>query len=310
MCVPERLANELVEAGDRLVDDLPGLYYRMAFCIIRFYLGEPWVTQKVRLQHEFDPFMLNEFDEESDNRFTHLDRVVDLGKALFDLRNCQNFDVLCERFRRRDTKPCFTEAQIAGIFANDGFQVEMVQEIGVRGADFDFIAHGTCQDISIEVTAKALAPLTVATVKNTLKKKRNQVPADRAAILYIIIPEEWTADARVAEAIFSEALGNFFEGSRRFNAVVLVWEATLVLGEGRIFATTYRPYENPSPRYPIDDTSFLRPDHPRGDLNTLRRRIEADSAGLKRELEDIASEPHPSFYDWYLLARQTSKSGD
>ncbi len=304
MCVPERLANELVEAGVRLGDDLPALYYRMAFCIIRFYLGEPWATRKVRLQHEFDPFMLNEFDEGSDNRFTHQNRVVELGNALFELRNCLNFDVLCERFRSRDTKPCFTEAQIAGSFANDGFQVEIVQETGVRGADFDFIAHGTCQDISIEVTAKELAPLTVATVKNTLTEKRSQVPADRAAILYIIIPEEWAADARVAETTFSEALGYFFEGSRRFNAVVLVWEATLVLGEGRIFALTYRPYENPLPRYPIDDTSFLRPDHPRGDLNTLRRRIETDSAGLKRELEYITSEPHPSFYDWYLLARQ------
>ena len=145
---------------------------------------------------------------------------------------------------------------------------------------------------------------TVATIKNTLTEKRSQVPADRAAILYIIIPEEWTADAHVAEKIVSEAVGNFFGRSRRFNAVVLVWEATIVLGEGRIFALTYRPYENPKPRYPIDDTSFLRPDHPRGDLSTLRRLIETDSAGLKSELEDVTSEPHPAFYDWYLLARQ------
>lgn len=304
MCVPEQLADELIEAGERLEDDLLGLHYRMAFCIIRFYLGEPWATQKVRLQHEFDPFMLNEFDEGSDNRFTHQNRVTQLGDALFRLRNCTNFDVLCERFRSRDTKPCFTEAQIADSFANNGFQIEIVQETGVRGADFDFIAHGTCQDISVEVTAKEQAPLTVAMVKNTLTEKRSQVPADRAAILYIIIPEEWAADAHVAETTFSEALGNFFEGSRRFNAVVLVWEATLALGEGRIFALTYRPYENPLSRHPIDDTSFLRPDHPRGDLNTLRRRIETDNAGLKRELKDFTSEPHTSFYNWYLLARQ------
>jgi len=201
--------------------------------------------------------MLNEFDEESDNRFTHMNRVVDLGNSLFELRNCINFNVLCERFRSRDTKPCFTEAQIAGSFANHGFKVEIVKETGVRGADFDFIAHGASLDMSIEVTAKELAPLTVATIKNTLTEKRSQVPADRAAILYIVIPEEWASDAQVAETTFSEALGNFYERSRRFNAVVLVWEATLVLGEGRISALTYRPYENPSPRHLIRDTWFF-----------------------------------------------------
>ena len=299
MCIPERLAGELVEAGGRLGDNLPLLYYRMAFCVIRFYLGEQWATQKVRLQDKFDPFMLNEFDEGSEDRFVHCDRVVKLGDALFSLRNCQNFDVLCERFRSRDTKPCFTEAQIAGSFANDGFQVEIVQETGVRGADFDFIAHGPCQDISIEVTAKESTPLTIATIKNTLAGKRSQVPADRAAILYIIIPEEWTEDARVADAIFSDALSNFFRGSKRFNVVVLVWQAVIALGEGRIFASTYRPYEHPLPRYPLDDTSFLRPDHPRGDLSALRYRVEIDSAGLKRELENTNSEPPPSFYNWY-----------
>ena len=154
------------------------------------------------------------------------------------------------------------------------------------------------------MTAKDPAQLTVATIRNTLAGKRSQVPSDRAAILYIIIPEDWTEDARTAEATFSEALENFFRGSRRFNAVVLVWEATPVLDEGRIVAVTYHPFENPSPRHPIDDMSFLRRDHPRGDLNTLRNRISTDSEGLREELGGFTSEPHTSFYDWYLLAGQ------
>jgi hypothetical protein len=300
MDVPEQLANELIEAGESHADDLPGLHYRMAFCIIRFYLGEDWADQKVRLQHEFDPFMLNEFDEESDNRFTHQNRVEGLGDALFRLRNCSNFDVLCGRFRSRETKPCFTETQIANLVANSGFQVEIVEETGVRGADFDFIAHGACEDISIEVTAKEPVPLTVATIRNTLQSKRDQVPADRAAILYIIIPEDWTEDANLAESIFSEAFENFFNGSRRFNAVVLVWVAALDIGEGRAFALTFRPYENKAPRHPIDDTSFLHDEHPIGDLNTVRERVNNDSVKLKKELEETFSAPHASFYDWYL----------
>lgn len=194
MTVPEPLATILIRAGDRYRDDIVALNYRMAVCILRYYLGEEWDDQKIRSQDEFDPFMLNGRVREGDTGWTNQLRVIRLGDSLFQLRNCQNFNLLCERFKIRvtDTKACFTEAQIASAFSSEGLQVEIVQESGMRGTDFDFLAHGRKQDVSVEVTTKNPGPLTTGTIKNTLRKKRSQVPSERAALLFIIIPEEWT----------------------------------------------------------------------------------------------------------------------
>ncbi len=305
MGVPARLANELIKSGDTYAGDLLGQRLRLAYVVIHYYLGEQWFNDKVCLQDSFDPFMLNEHDEKGENRWMFQYRVEGLADALFELRNCKNFDVLCDRFRNGDAKSCHAEAKTASVFAKDGFEVEVVRLTGKRGEDFDFVARKASQEISVEVTAKEDAALTVKTIANTLRKKRGQVPADRAAILYVIIPEEWTEDGPTADSVFSEAIGNHFRNSKTFNAVSLVWVNKIVLGEGRAFALAYHPFEHPSPRHPIGDMSFLRPDHPRGDLNTLRGRVKTDSEGLERELEGGHGEPPPSYLEWYLLASKT-----
>lgn len=306
MDVPEKLAKELIRVGDKYADDLVGQRIAMAYPIIFYYLENPWYVERACLHKKPDPFMLNELNEESENRWVYQDRLVSLADALFQLRDCQNFDVLCERFQDRETKPCFTEATVAKSFSKDGFEVEIVRESGVKGKDFDFLARKDSLEVSVEVTAKDAPELTVATIRNTLDKKRRQVPADRPAILYMIIPEEWTENGAEAERIFSEAMESYFRNSETFNAVCVVWYAKIKLGEGRIFALTYHPFEHPSPRHPIEDLSFLRPDNPIGDLNSLRNRVKTDSEGLKRELDEGHGGTPPSFFEWYASAKHGS----
>ena len=250
--------------------------------------------------------MLNERDEKSENRWIYQDRLVGLADALFQLRDCKNFDALCERFRGRETKPCFTEATIAKNIASVGFDIEVVIESGVKGEDFDFIARRDSLEISVEVTAKDASKLTAETIKNTLKAKRQQVPGDRPAILYVIIPEEWTRNGANVQKVFSEALESHFRNSKTFAAICFVWHAKIELGEGRIFVLTYHSFEHPSPRHPIEDLSFLRPNHPEGDLNALRDRAANDGEGLKREIEDGHGDTPPSFHAWYMR----EKGGD
>lgn len=96
----------------------------------------------------------------------------------------------------------------------------MVQVCGVRGEDFDLRVSKDGLKVSVEVTSKVDGPLTVRTVKNTLHSKRNQVPPDYPAVLYLHIPADWMRDEAANMAILNEAINAFAHRSPRFNAFV------------------------------------------------------------------------------------------
>lgn len=298
--VPKDLAEELIGAAGMHGNTTPHLRIAMAYPIIFYYLGNPWYKERACLSDDPDPFMLNERDEEGENRWVYQDRLVGLADALFQLRDCKNFDALRERFWERETKPCFTEATIAKNFSSGGFEVEIVRESGVKGEDFDFVARKGSLEITVEVTAKEATKLTAETVRNSLKKKRKQVPGDRPAILYVIIPEKWTENGDDAYKILSNAVEDHFRSSKTFTAICFVWYAKVNLGGGRIFALTYHPFEHPSPRFPVENLKFLRPNNPLGDLNTVRERAAIDSNGLKQEIDEGCGDTPPSFESWYV----------
>ena len=105
MDVPQKLAKELIRVGDQHDGRPARQRIAMAYPIVFYYLGNPWYVERACLHKNPDPFMLNGFDEESEDRWVYQDRLVDLADALFQLRDCQNFDALCERFQSRETKP-------------------------------------------------------------------------------------------------------------------------------------------------------------------------------------------------------------
>jgi hypothetical protein len=301
--VPERLARELMEADQRFGADPSSAKYAMAFRIIRYFLGEAWAIEKVRLQKAPDPFLINDFNESSDSRFVHMDRVVRLADNLFLLFDSRNFGALVERFHERTTKQCCIEAEVAGFFVEDGFAVEIVKEIGVRGQDFDFIARKDLVRFNVEITARDPAPVSISAVRNSLHGKRDQVPNDNPAILYIITPEEWSANGSETELCIREAIKAFFARSRRFNSVVFVLDMMIPIGEGRIVATAYRPYVHPQPRHPVADVSFLMPKHGLGTLADLHDQLRNRPGTIEAELKAGAHSTPTSFERWLHSVR-------
>lgn len=293
MIVPTKLTEELTEAAEKWGGDPHSMYYGMAVRVIRFYLGDEWVERKIILQEQPDPFMLNEFDERSENRFIHMTRVALLGDFLFRLRSSRNFEVLLKRLTDRPTKPCFYELEIANIFHEKGFSIEIVKETGTRGQDFDFIARTDGDQINVEVTAKEDVPMGDSTIKNTLFDKRNQLPNDNPAILYVIIPTAWTDDGPLIEDLARKSIEDFFTRSRRISVVVFYWERAFKIGEGRLMTSVFRHYVHPNPRHPVSDLSFLTPLETLHDPHTLQNTLDThpDQTMLKKELAQRAWVP-------------------
>jgi hypothetical protein len=233
----------------------------MAARLLALFFGYDWYQQKVAFRDDPDEWMHNRKGDTSTNRILNHRRVIQLGDCIFTLLKGQfkGGDVLRNRFLTRQTKPCYIETEIASLLAYNGMQVEVIGESGTRGEDFDLAATKDDVTVSVEITAKEAGPLTVQTLTNTLKSKRTQVPNNRPAVLYIRVPAEWDPSLPANHAIFHRAFNDFCRGSRRINAIVLVWEEVLGFMGGAFTPMTMWACHNNNPRHPYPVEHFFLP---------------------------------------------------
>ncbi len=256
----QSIAGELPELERRTGGVRQLMEHAVASRLLCLFLGWDWYEQKIAFRDDPDEWMHNlRGDKSPTGRIVYNNRVNRLGDAIYTLlwTKTKGLDALKKRFLERDIKPCFVEAEIASFFAYNGFAVEIMPETGVRGEDFDMTIQKNEITISVEVTAKEDAPLTIETIINTLKKKRTQVPAHRSAVLYMRIPAEWMRNPHYAYEIFSVAFAEFFRRSQRFNAVVLVWEDTIPALDGALIGMSFHACHNNNARHPVSDLEQL-----------------------------------------------------
>lgn len=233
--------------------DRMAITYAKAVRILKYFLGNPWVESHVMLSKSPDDFMLNEFDETSENRFLHMDRVIRMADALFSLRNCVGFDALLQRFQDRDARSLFFEATTASSYTKEGYRVTIKRESGVRGKDFDLeVERGSIRS-EVEITCKENSVgVSERTISNTLHAKRSQFSGGVPAILYIYLPELWGVSSE-SEAAISNATEKFFRRSRRICEVIFCWDVWVEDGAGRIFMSCFRRMRNPKMRNALPD---------------------------------------------------------
>jgi hypothetical protein len=257
------LCDELtrVEAQTQGIPQL--IEHGMASRLLALIFGYEWYSRRIKFCSEDpDEWMQNGDDgwlaanpiENDVRRIVHAHRVIRLADALFTLfsSRVEGLDVLKNRFLTRPTKPCFIEAEVASLLVCNGFQIQIIKESGLRGEDFDLLATKDAKTVSVEVTSKLDGPLTIKTISNTLHSKRNQVPADRPAVLYMHIPSEWMRAQPIGLAVFTDAIVGFLNRSKRFNAIVLLWEEILPFLSGGFPTFSLRACFNERPRHPFE----------------------------------------------------------
>jgi hypothetical protein len=193
--------------------------------------GEDWVRKRLVLNDQPDPWMLNGNDawlathSESPpdlRRATYSSRVVRLADAIFTIvGKVDGFERLRQRFlTRNDTRSSFLEAEIASLLVHNGCSVSVIGESGVRGQDFDILATVRGTQVSVEVSAITGGKLSINTVLNKLNNKRDQVPRDRPAVLYVRLPDMWMQNDKIGFLVLSAAVRRFMMKSKRINAIV------------------------------------------------------------------------------------------
>jgi hypothetical protein len=76
--------------------------------------------------------------------------------------------------------------------------------------------------------------------------------------VFVHIPPEWMRDEPSGVAILNEAIINFLARSKRFNAIVFVWEEVIPHLNGGFSRVTVRACFNEQPRHPFEPRDFFQ----------------------------------------------------
>lgn len=224
------------------IKDPKQVEYHSACAFLLGLFGDAWYRKHIKMHSKPDPWMLNGDDDwlkkfPSDfveRRIAHYSRTIRLADALFTILSRPNSDeeYIKGRFKNsRDIKAPFLEIQIASLLVVHGYQVEVKKEISERGSDFDLEITKVGEKVSVEVTGKDDGSLTVKTLINTLKAKRNQVPNHQPAVLYIHVPAIWMSSPETMD-VFRNAFEASTTNLKRYNVIVLVCEEVIADNEG------------------------------------------------------------------------------
>jgi hypothetical protein len=237
--------------------------------LLRGIFGEDWARKRLILNDKPDPWMLNGNDAwlathpvapPDLRRVTYSSRVVRLANALFTIiGKVDGFERLRERFlTRNDTRSSFLEAEIASLLVHNGCSVSVIGESGVRGQDFDLLATVMGTQVSVEVSAIAGGRLSINTVLNKLNGKRDQVPPDRPAVLYVRLPDTWMPpNSERGFLVLDAAVRRFMVKSKRINAIVFIGERVTPVDGGGGLHQWLAPVYNNYPRHLIPDYSVF-----------------------------------------------------
>lgn len=238
------------ECGE--LDDSVSREFVVASFIIKKFLGI--------LPRDFPKEFPNFGMEDSDQRLLFQFRVGLIAEFLYLLRSVHGFEILIDRFRERDIRSVFYEAQAASLMLAQGFDVEVRREQGRRGEDFDFTANKLLCYLNVEVTEIKNPVFSLNAIRNKLAEKRSQFPDNNAAVLFVYLPLEWEHQIDLKFFLMNETL-KFFKKSSRINGVVYSWNRVYRVGTGGACVVCKYSIANSSARHPID-IGFLFGDNP------------------------------------------------
>jgi hypothetical protein len=94
---------------------------------------------------------------------------------------------------------------------------------------------------------------------NALCQKRRQLSTDAPAVVYCVIPENWSRSAIDWDDFLHKVVSQFFRDTTRVNAVVFWMEQHIVVDGGRGAALTVirKPYVNDNARHPLNASLFF-----------------------------------------------------
>ncbi|MGR6738693.1 hypothetical protein [Pseudomonas chlororaphis] len=200
-------------------------WYIMAGYIIEQTLGVDWYQQNCALESQ----RTAPFDQSLEKDVLVLDyhlNFVRLGHMLFLLKDTPGFEQLLTGLSCREFEPVFFELHAAALLVQNGYPIQFIRPTGVKGEDYDLAVDIDGQRVAVEVKARRAGPIKDSrSLKNALKKAKEQLPRTSPGIICIAISTEYEVAeaARHIEEEIEATLYHFLSGTKRVNGVLVFW---------------------------------------------------------------------------------------
>jgi hypothetical protein len=190
--------------------------------------------------------------------WTYSARLFSVADALFQLREIEGFDALCERALKGDMRTFFAELYAARVFHSAGYVVSTRPEMGIKKYDYDFTITMDFRRTNVEVTSIAGKEYSSKSVIHALREERKQLPEDVPAVIFATVPSNWFDDPAMDTLLLSD-IDKFFygvgeyKGTSAINVVVLIHEDYRDMGQKGRLSFLVLSRVNLSARHPCDN---------------------------------------------------------
>ncbi len=233
--------------------------HHSCYYVFAHFFGEPWLHDHVLAGCRYPgflsmrPIMQDGMGIDKD----HTLRAVQLAEVLFNLQGVPGLEHCLDRMFSGQIEPTMAELDFGMFLRRQGVPFSYVAPSGAKTQDYDVDVpyEGgpiACGDIKCKIEGRGYSE---ATVLNSLRKVRQQLPADRPGIAFVKVPRDWvdgsTGNLGVGENV-AETLAKFFSTTKRMVLVVFYTKLTFELPHGTAIRHVALERENASSRYSQD----------------------------------------------------------
>lgn len=222
-------------------------YFAAAKAVAQYYIGTDF-------SDEYNCLFFREEASFNQANWQYVFRIMQIGEGIFSLRKHPCFPDLCRRFaKHKNLVTAFYEAFAMNVIAEHGFQIDSRMEQSKKGKDFDFFARRDQAVVNVEVAAFEVDQYREDALRNRIKKKIKQLPADEPSILFCFIPDNWFENTGEGQNSLETLARRLFGNTGRLNYIFFAEEMWLwsTEGQGR-FGLNVIPHRNPNARLPSD----------------------------------------------------------
>lgn len=219
---------------------------QLAIAIIKLYLGEQWLLRHVAPETQ-SPGPLTIRGAIAEQKLARV-RIVDLAEMLFNLCRIRGFADCINRMKTADSpEPSLAELHIGKMLFANGWPFSFVVPRGKRGDNYDLrISYKNmtvCADVKCKIESQVPDSKSIT---NTLKHSRTQLPADKAGVFFVKIPQTWMIHKGWEKVSVQGAADFFSQGSGRVTSVAFYLEPIHLFGN--IAQQAHHFYEIANPR--------------------------------------------------------------
>jgi hypothetical protein len=207
--------------------------YRLCVAVLRHFFGEAWFNKYVMNATAPTDFLRRDFST-TERGEKHGFLVIALAETLFNLQHIEGFDACVAQMALGQIESTYAELEIGKLLSAHDIGFRFVERSGHKGNDYDLEIFypgqmTVCADTKCKIETTEIS---TASIKNSLRDARGQLPPNRPGIIFVKVPQNWIEEATFGESLMAGAEA-WLRGTKRIVSIKF-YVSVLVFADNKI----------------------------------------------------------------------------